>query len=237
MVQTLFKSEESTNFKTTAEGIYSFINENQLKGDNLKYNKLYNKIAWTYNWSQRIFFWFKFKGERNFRQPFLSELDIQDGDMVLEVSTGTADNFRFLNKKAIYAGVDISMGMLKQAAKHLRKWGVKGELVHCEGEKLPFADETFDVVFHCGGINYFNDKQAAINEMIRVAKPGTKLLIVDETDKLVRENYQKNPFIKSGYADAGKAQIPVKLIPSEMKDVRSEIICNGLMYKITFVKP
>lgn len=31
--------------------------------------------------------------------------------------------------------------------------------------------------------------------MIRVAKPGTKLLITGETDNLVRKNYQKNPFL------------------------------------------
>ncbi|MGC3979367.1 MAG: methyltransferase domain-containing protein [Paludibacteraceae bacterium] len=69
-------------------------------------------------------------------------------------------------------------------------------LVHCEAESLPFEDASFDVVFHCGELNYYNDKQKAITEMIRVTKPGTKILIVDETDKLVKENYQKNPKLK-----------------------------------------
>jgi ubiquinone/menaquinone biosynthesis C-methylase UbiE len=97
--------------------VYSFIDEADLTDDNLKYNKLYNKIAWSYNLSQRIYFLFKFGGEMKFREPFLNELNIRDGDKVLEVSTGTADNFRFLNKKANYVGADISMGMLKQARK------------------------------------------------------------------------------------------------------------------------
>ena len=94
------------------EGIYSFINEAELTGDNLKYNRLYNRIAWSYNLSQRLYFWFKFGGERKFRAPFLSELNIKDNDKVLEVSTGTGDNFRFLNRNAAYYGVDISLGML-----------------------------------------------------------------------------------------------------------------------------
>jgi ubiquinone/menaquinone biosynthesis C-methylase UbiE len=71
------------------------------------------------------------------------------------------------------------------AKKLLKRWKINGTLVHCEGENLPFADNSFDVVFHCGGINFFNDKQKAILEMIRVAKPGTKLQIVDETERLI----------------------------------------------------
>lgn len=217
--------------------IYSFIDEKLLTGDNLKYKKLYDRIAWAYNLSQRLYFWFKFGGERKFREPFLDELKIEDTDKVLEVSVGSGDNFRFLNNRAEYFGVDISMGMLQQAKKHLKKWGIKSTLIHCEGESLPFADEYFDVVFHCGGINYFNDKQRAILEMIRVAKPGTKLLIVDETDKLVRENYQRNPILKGRYQEADKAFIPINLIPDEMTEIKSEIICKGLMYKLTFIKP
>lgn len=218
------------------KGIYSFIKAAELTGDNLKYNKLYDKIAWTYNLSQRLFFWFKYGGEQKFREPFLCELNIKDTDRVLEVSAGTGDNFRFLNPRAEYFGADISMGMLRQAKKHLKKWHIKSTLVHCEGENLPFEDDYFDVVFHCGGINYFNDKQKAILEMIRVAKSGTKLLIVDETDKLVRENYQKNPILKGNFTDADKASIPTDLVPKEMTNIKSEIICKGLMYKLTFIK-
>lgn len=232
----MFKKDKKDNY-AIIDGIYSFIDEKDLSGDNLKFSRLYNKIAWSYNLSQRIYFRIKFGGEKKFRDPFLRELVIKDSDKVLEVSAGTGDNFRFLNRKAQYFGLDISMGMLRQAKKHLKRWNINSTLVHGEGEDLPFEDNLFDVVFHCGGINYFNDKQKAINEMIRVAKPGTKLLIVDETDKLVRENYQKNPFIKGDYKEAEKARIPVDLIPEGMLNVNSEIICKGLMYKLTFVKP
>ncbi len=73
--------------------------------------------------------------------------------------------------------------------------------------------------------------------MIRVAKPVIKLLIVDETDKLVRESYQKNPLIKKDFKNADKARAPVDLVPAKMKEISSEIICKGLMYKVTFIKP
>jgi len=232
----MFKKEKREKFKIV-DGVYSFINEKELSGDNLKYNKLYNKIARVYNFTQRIYFLLKFGGEKKFREPFLKELFIEDSARVLETSTGTGDNFRFLNRNAEYFGVDISLGMLRKAKKHLKKWKIKSTLIHCEGEDLPFEDNYFDVVFHCGGINFFNDKKKAIEEMIRVAKPGTKLLIVDETERLIKENYQKNPFIKKDFQNADNAKIPTEFIPMEMKDVRTEIICKGQMYKIVFTKP
>lgn len=222
---------------TVKNGIFTFINEADITGDNLKSVTLYNKIAPFYNLSQQLYFLFKFGGERKFRKQFLNELEIKDSDKVLETSTGTGDNFRFLNKKADYVGLDISFGMLRQAKKNLKRWKIRAKLVHCEAENLPFEDEYFDVVFHCGGLNYYNDKQKAILEMIRVAKPGTKILIVDETDKLVKDNYQKNPAPKGHFVDAAKAVIPTDLIPPGMKDVRSEIVCKGTIYKLTFVKP
>jgi len=49
---------------------------------------------------------------------------------------------------------------------------------------LLFVDGIFDVVFRVGGINFFNDKARAIAEMIRVARPGTKIVIVDESGRM-----------------------------------------------------
>jgi ubiquinone/menaquinone biosynthesis C-methylase UbiE len=39
-------------------------------------------------------------------------------------------------------------------------------------ERLPFADRTFDVVFHVGGINFFDQPAVAVREMVRVARAG-----------------------------------------------------------------
>ena len=45
---------------------------------------------------------------------------------------------------------------------------------------------AFDVVFHMGGINFFNDKAQALQEMVRVAKPETKFVIVGETEQITK---------------------------------------------------
>jgi ubiquinone/menaquinone biosynthesis C-methylase UbiE len=218
------------------KGVYSFIEESSLQGENRKYSLLYKRIAWLYHLSGRVFYKIRFGGEKHFRDEFLSELSIKDDDKVLETSAGTGDNFRFLNRKAHYYAVDLSMSMLQRAKAHLRRWKVNATLVHCEAEELPFKDNAFDLVYHCGGINFYNDKAAAIREMIRVAKPGRKLLIVDETERTVQEIYAKGKMTK-GLFESGKASVPTELIPKEMLDVRSEVICKGYMYKITFEKP
>ena len=42
---------------------------------------------------------------------------------------------------------------------------------------LPLRIIDFGIVHHIGGINFFNDKAKAMQEMLRVAKPGTKILV------------------------------------------------------------
>ncbi|MBY7142528.1 class I SAM-dependent methyltransferase [Virgibacillus sp. NKC19-3] len=104
-------------------------------------------------------------------------------------------------------------------------------------ENLPFKDESFDVVYHVGGINYFNDKGKAISEMIRIAKSGTKIVIVDETEKLVNETYKKTPITKKYYREEQSIAAPIELIPKGMLDINHKVVCHELMYCLSFRKP
>ena len=107
------------------EGYYSLLNDEELAGNNKKYGDFYDRIAWFYNLSSRIYLFFKFGGEGKARSEFLGELDIKDGDKVLEVSIGTGDNLPYLNRNAEYYGIDISKGMLKR---RYTKYVTEGEL-------------------------------------------------------------------------------------------------------------
>jgi hypothetical protein len=44
-------------------GIKSFIRSDEIDGNNKKYQKMYDKIAPFYNFSNKIYFWLKFGGE------------------------------------------------------------------------------------------------------------------------------------------------------------------------------
>jgi ubiquinone/menaquinone biosynthesis C-methylase UbiE len=228
---------EDNIYKLTGKiinGINTFIDINNLSGENKKFSELYNKIAPFYNISQKIFYKIKFGGENNFRNEFLKYIIVNDNNFVLETSVGTADNFYYMNKNAKYYGVDISIEMLKMAKKHSKKWKINSEFACCEAEDLPFNDNVFDVVYSCGGFNFYNNKHKAILEMIRVAKTGSKIFIIDETEKTIRNIYKNIPGKK--LYNVENANMPFELIPKEMENIEGEIICKGYMYIISFKK-
>lgn len=103
------------------DDIFLFIEKSEIEGNNKKYLSLYDKIARFYNIANKVYFRLKFGGEKNYRNEFLSKLEISKNDKVIEISVGTADNFQFLPKDIELFGLDISLGMLKQARRHLKR--------------------------------------------------------------------------------------------------------------------
>jgi hypothetical protein len=74
--------------------------------------------------------------------------------------------------------------------------------------------------------------------MIWVAKPGTKIVIVDETERAIRENYQRTPFVRRSFEPGTeKVSCPIDLVPGEMKEIAAREICGGKLYCLTFRKP
>ncbi len=215
------------------DGIPVFVQDSDVTGANRKYRDLYDAFSPFYDLSQRLFYAFR-GGEAEARGGYLREIEIKPGDRVLEVSVGTGANLRLLPPVATYYGLDLSWGQLRQCRQVLRRTGREAELFLGEAENLPFQDEVFDVVFHFGGINYFNDKRRAITEMIRVAKPGTKIVIADETEKIAKRYERVSAF----YQDRTEViSAPVDLVPPEMLDVKAREIRCGELYCLTFRKP
>jgi hypothetical protein len=74
--------------------------------------------------------------------------------------------------------------------------------------------------------------------MIWVAKPGTKIVIVDETERTMRDAYQSTAGVR-GSVPVGSERVrcPIDLVPAEMKDITAREICEGKLYCLTFRKP
>ena len=218
-------------------GIPIFLEDAQVSGANQRYQALYNRMAPFYDVATWLYSRWKGMSVEARLREYLDELEVREGDRVLEVSVGTGRNLKFLPRTAQFFGLDISWGMLKKCQRKAATWKLDLTLFLGMAECLPFRDEVFDVVFHFGGINFFNDRGAAIREMIRVAKPGTKFVIGDETEELAKK-YQNLPAAGNFYGSRKQEILPpVDLLPPGMQEIRVKNLAGGDLYCLSFRKP
>jgi len=131
----------------------------------------YNIVAPVYD----LVFGARTSWSKAFRKNLVEKLNLKKGYSVLEVGIGTGANVP-----------DISESMLKKCKMNMEKEGMRVELKIGRAEDLPYENSSFDAVLQFGGINFFNDRKKAIKEMFRVAKPGAKIVIGDETIPFVK---------------------------------------------------
>ncbi len=76
-------------------------------------------------------------------------------------------------------GLDLSEGMLGQGQAHCPEVGSRLHLVRGDSERLPFADDVFDVVTCTHSFHHYPRQERVIAEMHRVLRPGGRLLLID----------------------------------------------------------
>jgi ubiquinone/menaquinone biosynthesis C-methylase UbiE len=119
------------------------------------------------------------------------------GKKVLEVGGGMGtDHAQFAKHGAITTDYDLSSGHLAHAKRNFELRGLRGEFVHGDGEKMPFADATFDVVYSNGVIHHTPNTQTVIDEMYRVLKPGGRIIIMVYAENSL--HYWRNLVIEIG---------------------------------------
>jgi ubiquinone/menaquinone biosynthesis C-methylase UbiE len=221
-------------------GIPHFIQAQALTGLNKTFAQIYDWASWGYRLFSKIAFAYIGMSEEQGRREVTDRLEPNEG-RVLEVSIGPGVNLPYLVGRAdideIY-GLDISLGQLKRCREYVahRGWDVQLQLGNAE--QLPYLDNTFDGVFHVGGINFFNDKKKAIEEMIRVAKPGARILIADEHEKGAQGYEKLFPGFERHFEGKRETIVPpVDLVPETMLEKRIFDIWKGWFYCIEFRKP
>ena len=94
------------------------------------------------------------------RNAVAESAEFEDGDLVLDVGTGTslaaicAINLSYPAKKIRIIGVDLSKQMLKVARKNMRRFGIKNQVfnVNCDARSLPFRPSLFSKIISVYGL-------------------------------------------------------------------------------------
>jgi demethylmenaquinone methyltransferase/2-methoxy-6-polyprenyl-1,4-benzoquinol methylase len=118
--------------------------------------------------------WKRFTVEQSLLRP---------GERVLDVASGTADLARLFARRVSNSGTvivtDINAAMLKIGRDRLLDEGVVAPALQCDAEKLPFPGDFFDCVSIAFGLRNMTHKDIALAEMLRVLKPGGRLLVLE----------------------------------------------------------
>ncbi|GAA0793718.1 bifunctional demethylmenaquinone methyltransferase/2-methoxy-6-polyprenyl-1,4-benzoquinol methylase UbiE [Marinobacterium sediminicola] len=183
---------------------------------------------------------------RLWKRITIDQSGVRRGHKVLDIAGGTGDLTRKFARMVGSEGkvvlADINDSMLKVGRDKLLNSGVAGnvEYVQANAECLPFEDNTFDVITIAFGLRNVTDQNAAIASMLRVLKPGGKLMILEfsKTDNpaltKLYDFYSFNILPQMGKVIAGDADSYRYLAESIRKHPDQETL-KGMMEQAGFV--
>jgi demethylmenaquinone methyltransferase/2-methoxy-6-polyprenyl-1,4-benzoquinol methylase len=133
---------------------------------------------------------------------------VRKGNSVLDIAGGTGDlAARFADIVGPEGSVvlaDINESMLKVGRDKLLDSGHLGnlEFVQADAQYLPFPDDSFDCITIAFGLRNVTDKDKALRSMLRVLKPGGRLLVLEFSKPL-------NPLLSKAYDAYSFKVLPV----------------------------
>lgn len=151
---------------------------------------------------------------------------VRPGHRVLDLAGGTGDLAKQFSKKVGPKGQvvlsDINASMLAEGRSRMIDAGVSNnmEFVQANAECLPFPDNHFNLVTIAFGLRNVTDKDAALRSILRILKPGGRLLVLEfsrPTNPVIRKIYDEYSFHvipKVGKAVTGDAESYQYLVES-----------------------
>ena len=122
--------------------------------------------------------------DRGWRKRALARLDENDRALILDLCGGTGDLSIELARERRAGRVvccDFSHAMLLRAAPKFTRLGLAAQIdcVEADGLNLPFPEASFDAVTVAFGVRNLSDMDRGLREMLRVLKPGGKLVVLE----------------------------------------------------------
>lgn len=174
------------------------------------------------------------------RCQLIDQLALEPDHYVLEVAVGTGGNFPHIDAEldapgAVF-GIDITRAMLRQCQRRWRTLEFRSTLIEADAAQLPLRSNAFDAVVHFGGLNAFSHRSQAITEMLRVARPGARIVISDKSlppDRPRSLRQQLLLMLKPRLA----LPPPIDLIPLSEEEIEVTWFWNDAAYILSFDKP
>lgn len=122
--------------------------------------------------------------DRGWRKKSLLTLKNINPQFILDIATGTGDfaldAYRILNPSHI-TGIDISEGMMDIARRKIEKAGLSDKISFEKQDcmKLEIADHSYDAALVAFGVRNFENLDKGLKEILRILKPGGKLMILE----------------------------------------------------------
>jgi ubiquinone/menaquinone biosynthesis C-methylase UbiE len=102
-------------------------------------------------------------------------IGVKPGNQVLDIACGTGDWLQVVaGRNGVPSGIDISNEAIRVCQQRLEN----GIFEVGVAEKLPFSNNSFDIVTCLGSLEHFLDQGAALREMVRVAKHDARVVIL-----------------------------------------------------------
>jgi demethylmenaquinone methyltransferase / 2-methoxy-6-polyprenyl-1,4-benzoquinol methylase len=114
--------------------------------------------------------------DRRWRRALEHAVEAGVGERVLDLAAGTGTSSEpFADAGVFVVPCDFSLGMLRVGKRR------RPDLPFVAGDalQLPFADASFDAVTVSFGLRNLNDIEAGLGEMLRVTRPGGRLVVCE----------------------------------------------------------
>ncbi len=154
--------------------------KNDASGKKQQVARMFDTISGNYDFLNHFL---SFGIDIGWRKKAIRLLQKENPKLILDVATGTGDfaiQALKLNPEKII-GIDISEGMLEVGRRKMihRGYDKVIELRSGDSENLPFEENKFDAIIVAFGVRNFENLQKGLAEMLRVLKPGGRVVVLE----------------------------------------------------------
>jgi demethylmenaquinone methyltransferase/2-methoxy-6-polyprenyl-1,4-benzoquinol methylase len=134
---------------------------------------MFDQVAEKYDLTNSVL---ALRQDRRWRRAVAEALELRPGQVALDLAAGTGTSSEpFVDAGVRTVPCDFSLGMLKVGRRRRPDLG----FVAGDATRLPFADASFDAVTISFGLRNVVDVNGALGEMLRVTKPGGRLVVCE----------------------------------------------------------